>query len=268
MAKISVCIPTYNYGRYIGAAIESVLAQTEQDFEIIVSDNASDDDSEKIVGAYAAGDSRIRYVRNSRNIGMVGNWNRCLSLSTGNYIKFLCADDLLESRCLERLSQLMEQRETVVLAACARELFNENGESRFAVRAYSKKQELLDGLTVIRRCVARGNLIGEPSAVMFRRSSARQGFDASYPQVVDLEMWLRLLEQGMFAFTPEALCRFRQHSDQETRRNLLSKDAFADEFRLYRLYSNRQDITIGPWDKMMGYLRRQGAYRLSLLKSR
>jgi hypothetical protein len=72
----------------------------------------------------------------------------------------------------------------------------------------------------------------------------------------------------MFAFTPEALCRFRQHSDQETRRNLLSKDAFADEFRLYRLYSNRQDITIGPWDKMMGYLRRQGAYRLSLLKSR
>lgn len=257
MIKVSVCIPTYNYGRFIGEAIESVLAQTEQDFEIIVSDNASDDDTEKIVRSYVDNDCRISYVRNSTNIGMVDNWNSCLSLASGKYIKFLCADDLLERECLECLSQLLDKQDNYVLAACARKIVDEKGVYPPKVVAFAKKDELLDGHAVIRRCVAAGNVIGEPTAVMFRRSAVQKGFDPSYPQLVDIEMWMRTLENGMFAFTPKVLCQFRQHSDQETKKNLLSKKSFAEDMRLYRVYINKPHIKVGIFYKVMGYLLRK-----------
>lgn len=236
MPRISVCIPTYNYGRFIGAAIESALGQSLQDFELIVSDNASDDDTQEIVNRYAESDSRIRYFRNATNIGMVGNWNCCLELARGEYVKFLCADDLFEDYALERLSRLLDDHPQVVLASGARRVVVEGG-GRERILAYSNRTEVVKGRTAIRKCIARGNLIGEPSAVIFRRSAVASGFDAGYPQVTDFEMWLRMLEGGDFAFTPEVVCVFRHHAEQETSKNFRTKQAFADEFRLCRAYA-------------------------------
>src|SRR5439155_20938433 len=69
------------------------------------------------------------------------------------------------------------------------------------------------------RCLAEGNIVGEPSAVMFRRSAAARGFSEAYAQLVDLEMWLHLLERGPLVFTPEPLCSFRRHPLQQTEAN-------------------------------------------------
>lgn len=93
MPKISVCIPTYNSGEFLSEAIQSVLDQSFQNFELIISDNASEDNTTEIVNAF--NDSRIQYYRNKKNIGMYENFNHCLDLAEGEYIKFLCATDYL-----------------------------------------------------------------------------------------------------------------------------------------------------------------------------
>ena len=82
--KVSVCIPVYNGSDYIAYAIQSVLAQTYKNFNLIVCDNCSTDNTEEIVRNFE--DPRLSYVRNNKNLGLVGNENRCLELSKGDYI--------------------------------------------------------------------------------------------------------------------------------------------------------------------------------------
>ena len=243
MIKVSVCIPTYNYGHFISDAIESVLRQTLQDFEIIITDNASEDDTELIVSGYAARDSRIRYVRNHSNLGMVANWNRCLDLATGEYVKFLCADDLLEPDCLAQLARLLDNHHSASLASCAREIFIDNENATYL--SFSDKEELLSGAESIRRMLIKGNVVGEPTAVMFRRSAAQRGFDESYAQLTDMEFWLYLLDGGGFAFSPEVLCLYRQHDTQETKKNMKSLRILTEGRRLFRSYSIKPGVRFG-----------------------
>ena len=88
---VSVCIPTYNYGRFLGRAIESVLGQAFGDFELLVVDNASTDGTDELVAGYD--DPRLSYLRNERNLGLFGNFERCLELARSDLVKILCADD-------------------------------------------------------------------------------------------------------------------------------------------------------------------------------
>ena len=94
--KISVCIPTYNYAHYISFAVESVLNQQFTDFELIIVDDCSKDNTEEVVSRFLY-DKRVSFEKNERNLGLVGNWNKCLSKARGEYIKFVFADDMLAS---------------------------------------------------------------------------------------------------------------------------------------------------------------------------
>ena len=102
MPTISVCIPTFNYGRFLPDAIASVTAQTLGDLELIVVDNCSTDDTGGIVAGLARAEPRLRYYRNDRNLGICGNFNRALELASGEYVKILCADDWLAPQALEK----------------------------------------------------------------------------------------------------------------------------------------------------------------------
>ena len=94
--KISVCIPTYNYAHYISFAVESILSQQFTDFELIIVDDCSKDNTEEIVSRFLC-DKRVSFEKNERNLGLVANWNKCLSKAKGEYIKFVFADDMLAS---------------------------------------------------------------------------------------------------------------------------------------------------------------------------
>src|SRR3990170_405399 len=85
---VSVCIPTYNGGKYIRECIESILVQTYTDFEILIVDDKSFDETIEIAEEFARGDKRIRIVRNRQNLGLVKNWNKCVELAEGEWIKF------------------------------------------------------------------------------------------------------------------------------------------------------------------------------------
>ncbi|HUL32094.1 MAG TPA: glycosyltransferase family 2 protein, partial [Thermodesulfobacteriota bacterium] len=90
--KVSVCIPSYNGARFIGATIKSVLDSVYQDFEIIISDDASTDSTFKVIESFH--DGRISVYRNERNLGVVRNWNQALTKATGDYVGLLNHDDL------------------------------------------------------------------------------------------------------------------------------------------------------------------------------
>ena len=124
---VSICIPAYNAAPYLGQTIESALAQMFADFELVVVDNASTDETFGIAQDYAGRDRRIRVYRNSENLGSKGNFNRCIDLAEGEWIKFLCADDWLEPACIARM--LAAIRPGVLVMTCIEKyVFEENME--------------------------------------------------------------------------------------------------------------------------------------------
>lgn len=104
---VSIIMPTYNCGRFIAETIESVLEQSYPDWELIISDDCSTDDTVEIVRSYQAGEPRIRYIRNERNSGAAVTRNAALREARGRWIAFLDSDDLWRPRKLERQLRFM-----------------------------------------------------------------------------------------------------------------------------------------------------------------
>jgi glycosyltransferase involved in cell wall biosynthesis len=228
--RVSICIPNYNYGCYLPEALESVLEQTYADFELIIIDNCSTDDSREVISKYAKQDPRISFRINEQNLGMVNNLNRCLHEAKGEYVKCLFSDDRFASRdALQKMVAVMESDSSISLVASARFVIDDRSNIVKLLSPYGRRDIVLSGVEVIRDCLLeQRNHIGEPSVVLFRRAQAMRGFDARYRQFVDLAMWMRLLEHGNFAYLHEPLCSFRVHDRQETAGNL-EKNVHIDE---------------------------------------
>lgn len=245
--KISVCIPTYNHAHFLVDAIESARAQTIKDFELVIVDNCSTDNTKEVVSRFMSDDSRIRYICNETNVGPVGNLNRCIMHAQGEYMTILCADDLIAPTFLEKMSAALDENPVVKLVACARKVVNENLKPKFR-SAFSVRKEHISGHAAINKCLFNGNLIGEPSAVMFRREDAARGFNMDFSQAVDLEMWFHLLEQGDFVFLPEELCMFRQYDAQGTKTNLKTFKFLVDDELLFQSFITKPYIDATPFN--------------------
>lgn len=212
---VSVCIPNYEGAEFIGTAIESVLTQSFKDFELIIIDDDSADDTEAIVGKY--NDPRIRFLRNERNLGHEGNWNRCLTEARGRYFKLLPHDDVISPHCLARQVDVLETdtEERIALVFCARTVIDSCGRT-IMIRDYPcRRDRQISSRSVIRSCIRRGtNLIGEPGGVLFRKSLADAvgEFDASIAYLIDLDYWFRLLMHGQAFYVAERLVSFRVSS--------------------------------------------------------
>lgn len=113
---VSIGMPVYNHEPCIARAIESVLSQTYANLEVVICDNCSTDKTEEICLRYAAGDDRIRYRRNSTNIGKTNNFLRVLELATGDFFMWACADDIRPSDSLENLMTVMLRNPQAVMA--------------------------------------------------------------------------------------------------------------------------------------------------------
>lgn len=245
--KVSVCIPTYNYADYLPMAIESVLGQNFRDFELIIQDDCSNDATVETVQRYLT-DERVVFEVNEKNLGLAGNWNRCLAKARGEYIKFVFADDLLASPdALGRMVSALDSAQEVSLVASARNIINADSHL-VRVLCEFKKSFTAEGAAVIHMCLVRqANLVGEPTVVMFRRKDAERGFNAEYDQMIDLEMWFYLLEKGEFAFIAEPLASFRIHPRQKTAENARNLLHFDEFFRLLEEYLSRPYIKLaGP----------------------
>jgi glycosyltransferase involved in cell wall biosynthesis len=125
--RVSIGLAVYNGERYLAETIDSILAQTFHDFELIISDNASTDHTQEIARAYAAKDERIRYYRNAKNLGIAPNYNRVIGLARGEYFKLADYDDLLAPTFLECCIAILDSMSSVVVCYARARLIDENG---------------------------------------------------------------------------------------------------------------------------------------------
>ena len=126
--RVSIGMPVHNGAAHLVAALDSVLAQTFGDYELILSDNASSDGTEQIGREYASRDERIRYYRNEQNLGAAANFNRVFELSTGDYFKWMSHDDILAPQYLERCVEMLDKApESVVLCFTGRRWMTPEG---------------------------------------------------------------------------------------------------------------------------------------------
>lgn len=128
MAMVTIGLPVFNGEAFLRQAVDSILAQTYTDFELLLSDNCSTDGTAAICQSYLMADQRIRYVRQPENIGAAKNYNKLVALSSGKYFKWAAHDDVLAPRFLEECVRALEQDPDVVLAFARTQLIGEDSE--------------------------------------------------------------------------------------------------------------------------------------------
>lgn len=165
---VSVCIPAYNNAGYIKETIDSILNQTYQNIELIVVDDNSKDNTYEVVSSIP--DKRVKAYRNEKNLGMSGNWNRCLKLVSGEFVKLICADDLIEKDAIEKETRALMENPTAVLAESDSKLVDMQGKQHGTYKRYHKSG-LVNGKKVARSGLRSQNYFGAPLANMIRKSA-------------------------------------------------------------------------------------------------
>jgi glycosyltransferase involved in cell wall biosynthesis len=269
---VSLCIPSYRGAAHIAATIESALAQTFSDFELLIVDDDSPDETAEVVSRYV--DPRLRFLRNERRVGAEANWNRCLDLARGRYFKLLPQDDLLAPRCLARQVDVLEsdKGDRLALVFCARTIIDGNTRAIMSRGYPSRRGGVICSRSLVRRCLRRGtNLIGEPAGVLFRTALARRvgGFDASLGYVVDLDYWFRLLLEGDAYYIAEKLASFRVSSGSWSvalgRRQSKEFQDFIAKIAANRMYgASVMDVAAGRLMARLNTMLRLLLYRIVL----
>jgi glycosyltransferase domain-containing protein len=216
---VSICIPTYNRPEYLLRALRSCLAQTYSHFEIIVTDNSTNDESREAIRQLH--DPRIAYHKNPTNLGPCGNTNRATSLATGEYVKLLMDDDLLKPACLERMVAALETHPTAGVAMAPMEIIDEDDQRifpRFYVfrkmhhrYRYQAGDDLINRRVVLREFLTRDYPCCVPSGIMFRAECfTRSGlFDPAADFAGDLDKLMQVAVHYDFAYIDQTLSSWR-----------------------------------------------------------
>ncbi len=205
---ITVGMPVYNGAAYLQEAVESILQQTNGDFVLLISDNASTDGTEAICRAYAAQDPRVVYTRNEVNIGACRNYNRLFQMAESPYFRWFNADDVSDCRLHEKCLQTLQQHSDAVLAYGKTRLIDQHG---MVTRDYDDHLDLQQANT-LDRIFAFHQSVGLTNAIYgLMRSSAvaktKLMGDGSYP-AADTSLMAQLVLLGKFIEIPEQLfCR-------------------------------------------------------------
>jgi len=216
---VSILIPTYNRPEYLRRAVESCLAQTYPHFEIVITDNSTNDSSAKLMATYT--DPRIRYCSNGGNIGAVNSSNRAVDLSQGKYVKFLMDDDLLKPRCLELMVDALEKNPTAALAMAPMDLIDEDDQRIYPTFYVFRKMEyryryqvgdgFVDRKTLLREYLTHDYPCCVPSGMMFRGDALRNAgpFDPKADFAGDLDMCMRIAPTNDAYYIDEVLSSWR-----------------------------------------------------------
>jgi glycosyltransferase involved in cell wall biosynthesis len=213
-------MPVYNGAPYVKEAIESVLAQTYCNFELLVGDNCSTDNTADIVKQFS--DPRVRYERNETNLGLVGNANRCLERARGEYVTVFHHDDVMLPQNLERKVRVLEAHSRVGFVHSDLILIDSLGAvvSPHGWSEDARRDSLEDGLTAFRRFVDHiqlGSSIFIGTVLARRRCYAELGgFRPELSHCNDSEMWMRMLLFYDVACLGEPLVKYRVHSTSES----------------------------------------------------
>ena len=213
MPQISVLMAVYNGGEYLTLAIESILEQTFTDFEFIVINDGSTDSTLDVLTEYAQRDQRIRII-SRENKGLVASLNEGISAARAPLIARMDADDIAYQTRLETQFNYMQKHTEVICVGSYYEVIDEEG-----LRLTIAKAPTSDGL--IQNALMRGHTVICHPTAMYRTEAVKNigGYDEKFFLVEDIDLWIRLGEQGELANIPEPLLSYRTNSDSVSTQN-------------------------------------------------
>jgi glycosyltransferase involved in cell wall biosynthesis len=250
---VSVCLPLFNGEKYLQEALDSLGSQTYTHLELIVSDDASKDNSLTLIENFQKEWKYSVSIHHHTPSTIGANWNNCLRHANGKYIKFLFQDDVLYPECIEKLVKEAEQDEKIGIVFCKRDfILEENSpETREWVNRFKDLQEadgFFKNFRRIRGSVILGsenlletpmNKIGEPTTVLFPKKVLNETgyFNEVLMQILDYEFYYRILKKYDVVMVDEPLAGFRVHPGQAT---MVNKDKDTEDYNIYfrLLYQN------------------------------
>ena len=244
---VSVCIPAYNNADYISETIDCILNQTYKNIELVICDDHSTDKTIEVIQSYS--DPRVKLFLNEKNLGMSGNWNNCLNHCTGEFIKLICADDMLANDALEKEVMALINHPSAVMSESDTQFRDLQGNTKGSYTRY-KKSGLVDGKVIARAGLFSRNLFGAPLNNTFRRSVLEQvhGFDPSFKYILDYDFWVSIACLGDVYIIHEPLNYFRLRSDSNTGKVLTTEQkAYVEEHKML-LRKHSQELHISNVD--------------------
>jgi glycosyltransferase involved in cell wall biosynthesis len=214
MTLVTVAIPTYRRDRYLKDALESVLAQTVTDLEIVVSDNASSESTRALVDSYR--DPRIVYSPLGENIGIHGNLTRCLHLGSAPYVAVLLDDDTMYPDNLEKKLAALDEHPTAGLAHAALDYIDHTGDVTIRNQNWTGSPDparFETGREFLEQALAYGTRVCTSSALVRRTAVASRCHDERDRAASDLGLWLRMALSWDFVFVSEVLTTVRVHAE-------------------------------------------------------
>ena len=241
---VTIAIPTFNRAPLLRDCIASALSQTYRNLEVLVSDNASTDETRETLSEFT--DPRLRVIRQERNIGLLPNWNSCLACAKGDYIVFLSDDDRIAPWLLERCIGVIGQQPQVPIVVTLSNRHSPSTGKTFPAR-FSRSLEtgIWDGTEILAEFL-KDQITVTICGVMMRTAlvRARGGFSLDFPHAADVAAWAPLLFLGNAGFVNEACATFSCHNKSETAR-MSVEELLRDGWQMANLISDQAKEHIG-----------------------
>lgn len=238
---VSIIIPTYNRAYYFKIALESAIAQSYKNIEIIVMDDSTNFDTYHEIQPYLHQYPFIRYFRNEKTIGGALNFIKGFQYCTGEYINFLMDDDVFHPTKIQTMLNvfLSDTANEITLVTSYRSFIDENGNT-LPDSIYNKKRFLeiskVDGIQVGDSIISEFNWVGEPTTPLFRKRDLIAPFgvfsNRLYRSGVDIAAWLNLLKKGNLVYIPDPLSQLRLHSNNISKDTNMRLNAIQDLIHL------------------------------------
>jgi glycosyltransferase involved in cell wall biosynthesis len=240
---VTIAIPTFNRAASLRGCIQAALAQSYDNIEVLVSDNASSDDTGKALGEFS--DKRLRVLKQKENIGLLPNWNACLAAAGGEYVIFVSDDDRISPRLVERCVGVIGSQPripaVVALTNCHLASFGQIKPARTSRHIASG---LRNGSHVLLEFLTDKISVAICSVMMHTQTlRSRGGFSVSLPHTADVAAWAPLLLENEVGFINEAYATFNLHDDSETGR-LGVAQILTDGWKVANLISRTADERI------------------------
>ncbi|MFH1039279.1 MAG: glycosyltransferase [PVC group bacterium] len=251
--KVSICIPTYNQGRFLGECLQSALNQTYRDIEIIVSVNHCTDNTDEVLGQFS--DPRLRIVRPGQFLPVKDNFTFCISRSRGEYFCYVCSDDLFLPEFIESQASFLDRYPSVAFVYCAVERIDEAGKTIRLEKSINHSW-VRKGSQELKRYIDGMKCVGDACLVRRAAYEAVGGIDTEL--FVDWELCLRLLQYGDVAYNERVLMKYRDWVD-EYRAGARRWEFFLALISFYETYQPKILQLYPGWLKLFKKARRKKA---------
>ncbi len=241
---VSVCIPTYNSARYLRESLNSIINQTYENLEIIVSDNASTDNTEEIVKTFT--DNGVQFRRNPTNLGCYNNYNECLKVVSGKFVAFYHSDDIYEPEIVQREVEFLQTHPEVGAVFTLDKLVDENDKiiGRTNIPKELKDRNVYNFNKIYKALLKHKNFFLRTPTAMVRKSvydNVGLFSEKEFGTSADLEMWLRILKKHPVGILNQRLMKHRLSIIQGSLEYNYLRTEKADFFKVMDYYYKKVD---------------------------